>query len=210
MLPLFLLFPNMQATTPWNSAILGGLQDADVVAQFEAALATEWLPDMVVADLLFRGTSHRMTAREFHVRCNRKGPTLTLIRFCPPGGNGDVTVCGGVAFESWSSPPVCSFVACPRAFVFILVSPAVRIARFPVDCKGVMALRCSEELISFGGNLSLRTGPDGRLAGHCDFGWYRNFGGGKLENHMFTGGPHRRDFWFSVAEVEVFSIQRRV
>lgn len=73
-----------------------------------------WLPNRTYS-LLYRGSRDGMTFPEFHRLCDRKGPTLSLVR-CDQDW-----VFGGYACASWDNPARFRFVANPDAFVFSVV-----------------------------------------------------------------------------------------
>ena len=54
---------------------------------------------LLVTSLLYRGSTHGWRQEEFHSRCDKKGPTISLFKI----NMGDCI--GGYTKASWSSPP---------------------------------------------------------------------------------------------------------
>ena len=69
--------------------------------------------------LLMRGSEDGFTAEQFHRLCDRKGPTLTVVR-SEPGMVGKDYICGGYSSVSWQCPPFPTDVPDPKAFLFSL------------------------------------------------------------------------------------------
>lgn len=108
----------------------------DIRAGFLRLLATEWWPHKKF-DLLYSGARDRMTPHAFHKRCNRKGPTLTLIR---SGGY----VFGGYTTANWGDGSG-EFRICVHSFLFAVVAHGGSLAKFPIfpDCA-MKAIRCND------------------------------------------------------------------
>lgn len=91
----------------------------------------EWFPGKPFY-LLYQGSRHGMTARDFHRRCDGKGPTLTLIR-------AKGYTFGGYSGVSWGSPHhrnteghwVNSGTR-DRPFIFSVVGPFGTVTLFPL------------------------------------------------------------------------------
>ena len=62
--------------------------------------------------LIYRATRDGWYFKDFHNKCDKKGPTITLIK--TKGG----TICGGYTKKSWLSPPAGDYQNDSFAFVF--------------------------------------------------------------------------------------------
>ena len=81
------------------------------------SLLSEALPAVRRCRLLFRSSRDGTTAAAFHSRCDRQGPTLTLIK--DTGGK----VFGGYAGVEWGSAANGKWLNDPAAFLFTVVNP---------------------------------------------------------------------------------------
>ena len=64
-------------------------------------------------ELIYRGTRDGMKAKEFHDKCDKKGPTITLYEF-------GSRIFGGYSSISWSSDGI--YHSAPDCFIFTLVN----------------------------------------------------------------------------------------
>ena len=108
----------------FQAELLGGDKPAKRAKPLSEILSTEahrqiisWL-DMGATtklELLCHASYNGWEGEDFHLRCNNKGPTVTVIK-CT-----DDYVFGGVTSATWAS--VNDFVACANAFFFSLHRP---------------------------------------------------------------------------------------
>jgi hypothetical protein len=94
-----------------DSVVLQSLDDAARTESLRK-LTEEWLPHSTMT-LLYRGSRDGMNAKMFHVRCNHKGATLTLIRA------EDGSVFGAYASKAWIRGHGV-YVDDPASFLFTL------------------------------------------------------------------------------------------
>jgi hypothetical protein len=73
-----------------------------------------WLGHPAHMSLIYRGSSQGINPAAFHAKCDKKGPTLTLLK----SEHGKVF--GGFTSVSWRSPSKPTCVKDPRAFIFSL------------------------------------------------------------------------------------------
>jgi BTB/POZ domain-containing protein KCTD9 len=64
--------------------------------------------------MLYRASRDGWTAKDFHSKCDGKGPTLSLFSY----GKNDII--GGFTMAQWSSPSVPEFKKDKSAFIFEL------------------------------------------------------------------------------------------
>ena len=64
---------------------------------------------MISAELLYRGTQHGWKVKDFHLRCDQKGPTLVI------GGTKNGQILGGFTSITWDS---LNSMADPHSFIF--------------------------------------------------------------------------------------------
>ena len=158
-------------------------------------LLREALPAVRRCQLLFRSSRDGASAAAFHHCCDRKGPTLTLIK--DTAGN----VFGGYAAVEWTSPLYGKWLNDRAAFLFTVVNPHAD----PPALFASKAIGCS-----IGWDLS--TGPsfgyDLYVSGAVDDQCCSNIG-----VDYTNGTRHRGDtvltgaFHFTPAEVEVWSLE---
>ena len=67
-------------------------------------------------ELLFRGTRDGMTCKDFHNKCDNKGPTITLIK------NDKGFIFGGYSSISWINDNNDTFHSAPDSFLFTLTN----------------------------------------------------------------------------------------
>jgi hypothetical protein len=121
--------PTQRGNTP--SEILSAEAHRQVLSLLDKGAATK-------LELLYRASNDGLAGRDFHSRCDFKGPTLTVIK-CTDG-----YVFGGFTSTSWASQN--KFVACADAFIFSLHRPGsvgpvklaltARLAKYAIfDCS---------------------------------------------------------------------------
>ena len=204
-----------------DSVILNAI-DATIAARFCNVLTTKWLrktrwlfktTTRSVCGLLFRGSSHGMTPRAFHQRCDQQGPTLTLIR-ADEGGR--VCVFGGYTSEPWHSWG--EFVQCADAFLFSVVGPYCSVVRFPVK-KGwpgeEWAMHCNSAYgPCFGYDLAVMSSSGEATAPFGDASYCVSFGHPSLGAYQDTVGMGPRTFTgttdphgcFTPLDIEVYAV----
>ena len=109
-------------------AVERAIHDAmpDFIADFDSVIMSEseraCLGTLCFADprssLLYRASRDGWEGKNFHSKCDNKGPTLTVIK-CTGG-----YVFGGYANAAWTSNENGSYQASPGSFLFSLVSPS--------------------------------------------------------------------------------------
>lgn len=92
--------------------------------RFLDAVTRSWRLRWSSSVLLYRGSRDGMTPAAFHAACDRKGPTLTLIR-----ADSGFTF-GGYTSTPWDS--VGAYTACPDAFLFCVAGPHCLATKFPL------------------------------------------------------------------------------
>lgn len=80
-----------------------------------------WLPPKYKFNLklLYRGSVDGMTPKDFHSKCDGKGPTITLIK-CRFHGSSQTSIIGGFTDKSWHSNN--SYIASDEAFIFSITT----------------------------------------------------------------------------------------
>ena len=68
---------------------------------------------MISAELLYRGSKNGWNMKDFHMRCDQKGPTLLI------GGTKAGRIIGGFTTVSWHSH---NSMPDPRSFIFFMVN----------------------------------------------------------------------------------------
>ena len=85
-----------------------------VVTTEQKAFLERVIPDTYL-QLLFRASDHKWSAKEFHNRCNNKGPTVTIVK------SSVGRLSGGFAKTSWQSKKE-GYQDDPHAFLFSIDS----------------------------------------------------------------------------------------
>lgn len=182
-----------------DSALMATVPDA-IRASMEDRWG-EWLPDATHTTLLYRGSRDGMTPKAFHVACDGKGPTVTLIRSM-----------NGYTFGAYTAQPwqnCAGYVECEHTFLFSVEGPFCSALKFPllpgqasiaIDCNPGSGPRFGE--IPDLGLLCESELPDGEFDEWCVAGvgrTYEDVAGHGLKT--FTGTR-----LFTPREVEVFSL----
>ncbi|KAL9950669.1 hypothetical protein ACROYT_G043202 [Oculina patagonica] len=95
------------------------LQDSSLIINDEnhhSALIS-WLPPNATCSLLFRASTDGYTAADFHRSCDKKGPTLVVIK------SGEY-IFGGYTSRSWETPVTLKALPDSQSFLFTLVNPS--------------------------------------------------------------------------------------
>lgn len=149
--------------------------------------------------LLYRGSEHKFDVNEFHAKCNKKRPTLTIIK--SEGG----FVFGGYTAVQWNSRHL--FKYDPYAFIFSLVNKENRPIKINVENNHDMAILCSKRYgPAFGykaRELCVFSTKDSLRVGESNLGYYfkhPSFDFDSEEAKTFLAGTHQ----FRVQEIEVF------
>jgi hypothetical protein len=184
---------------------------SDILAEEDHKLLLEgWVaeskPDLdteVTLSLLYRGSRDGFGAADFHLKCDDKGATVTIVKSTE--GN----IFGGYSDQSWKSDNFYIDKSSSRAFLFSIVNPA-----------GLAPMK-----------LPL-TGERNGNAVWCHPSWGPVFGGGRdlyIHDNWNTGknsysrlgssytlppGQDKKTFlagseYFLVAEIEVFAVQQQ-
>ena len=94
---------------------------------FYQSLKTK-LPNIKNLQLLFKGSDHDFSAKQFHSLCDNKGPTITIIE--SEYGN----IFGGYTSKSWNTN--FTFVKDENAFVFLIKSDDESLLnKCPIICE---------------------------------------------------------------------------
>ncbi len=148
--------------------------------------------------MLYRGSDHGWNFKDFHSRCDNKGPTISLFKI----KDGDVI--GGYSTAQWYSVSPGKFVGDSDAMLFNLSCQR----HFPNYGTG-KEIECSTYQGPCYGGGELRAWPPFDGQGKCDSlaGWstYRiPKEGGK--NALIN----KEDLSFTITELEVWSIKEEV
>ena len=159
------------------------------------SLLSEALPAVRRCRLLFCSSRDGATAAAFHSRCDRKGPTLTLIK--DTGGN----VFGGYAAVEWGSAADCKWLNDPAAFLFTVVNPhADPPALFASETNGYSIYRHSSYGPRFGWDLRVSGAFDGLCYSYIGRSYHN---GTRHRGHTVLTGA----VCFTPAEVEVWGME---
>ena len=116
----------------WHSAILAEIEPA-IASRFGTMLERDWLPGKYLKRIYW-GHKDGMHAGAFHERCDKMGPTLTLLR--TRGKDGRAFVFGGFTTASFTDEPRgngdYAHYACTDAFLFSVVGPRTALAKYPI------------------------------------------------------------------------------
>ncbi len=63
-------------------------------------------------ELLYRGSTHGFAAKDFHARCDNKGPNISIIK------SEHGLIFGGYTSLDWQSPSECKYSSDNEAFIF--------------------------------------------------------------------------------------------
>ena len=167
-------------------------------------------------DMLYRGSADGFTAEAFHRRCDKKGPTLTLVR----SDNGNIF--GGYSTVAWGSKD--AFRAAPGSFLLTLRNTyGTEPSTFSLLEPGCPSAIYDHYTFgpTFGGGCDLCLWPPFNTGRKC----YSNIGAesgsgngssiGKRGSYrdvigkgssVFTGDSSDTKTYFDVAEIEVYSL----
>jgi len=109
----------------------------------------DWLPpnQNFNPKLLYRGSRDGMSPQDFHLKCDGKGPTITLIK-CYYGKQNQEAVIGGFIDQSWHKDKNGSYIFSNKSFIFSLTSQQ----KFPIRHPFYAAYGFSEYGPTFGGH----------------------------------------------------------
>ena len=150
-------------------------------------------------ELLYRGTRDGMTSKDFHNKCDNKGPTITLFE------NEKGNIFGGYASLSWASDN--KWKTANDCFLFTLTNIYnTEPTKFPSKKIG------NEVYHDLNNGPVFGWGPD--IASYSDFineDFYSTFpqkykdilGKG---NSIFTGDPNKKTDKFKIKEIEVLKL----
>lgn len=145
--------------------------------------------------LIYKGTRDGFASSDFHRRCDKKGPTLTLIR--STGGY----LFGGYTSVSWESSEEFRWISDPDAFLFMLTNPyKTPPTKYRVNGDGKNAIGCKSTMGPTFGKWDLcvysNSHDNGRSTVLFPTDYIDTTGKGRL---TFTGSHY-----FTVAEIEVY------
>ena len=144
--------------------------------------------------LLFRSSRDGASAASFHSHCDRKGPTLTLIK--DTAGN----VFGGYTAVQWRSAAGGTWINDPAAFLFTVANPhADPPALFASKANGY-SIWCHSSCGPAFGGLRVSGAFDGRC---CSFIGYAYVNTTRHKGDTVLTGA----FHFTPAEVEVWGME---
>jgi len=182
--------PAKRAKPP--SEILSAEAHRQIISWLDTGVATK-------LELLYRASYDGWKSKDFHLRCDNKGPTVTVIK-CTDG-----CVFGGFTSTAWGSEY--GFRACADAFIFSLHRPG---GVGPVKLA-VRAERAQEAIKHFGlmgpnfgtGDIRVESGTNSDTQGSTNIQSYALPPGHAPVDALtfFTGAKK-----FRAAEVEVFRI----
>ena len=159
------------------------------------SLLSEALPAVRRCRLLFCSSRDGTTAAAFHRHCDRKGPTLTLIK------DTDGNVFGGYAGVEWGGGANWTCLNDPAAFLFTVLNPhADPPALFPSKTNKGSIYRHSSYGPVFGWDLRVSGAFDGGCYSHIG----RNYVNATRHSYdtVLTGAV-----CFTPAEVEVWGME---
>lgn len=157
-------------------------------------LIKQWLTEAgantPVLEPIYRGSRDGFTAKDFHKKCDNKGPTVVLIQ----GGSGEVF--GGYSPVSWTSNGASPYLPTDKSFLFSLDTEE----KLPVKDEEYAVYSHSSCGPCWGSECDLVIGD------HC------NEGGNYSEpGYSYEGLIGRAHFAFDkefiVKEIEVFALQ---
>jgi len=145
--------------------------------------------------LLFRSSRDGATAASFHSHCDRKGPTLTLIR------DVDNNVFGGYTAVQWGSAANGKWLNDPAAFLFTVANPrAAPPALFSSKANGYSICCSYLHGPSFGYDLYVTGAFDDQCCSYIGYGYVNTTRHSRFA--VLTGA------WrFTPAEVEVWGME---
>ena len=176
-----------------DSAVLSAVPSP--ILDVFTSLLSEALPAVRRCRLLFRSSRDGTTAAAFHRHCDRKGPTLTLIK------DTDGNVFGGYAGVEWGGGANWTCLNDPAAFLFTVVNPhADQPALFPSKANG-RSIRCDSSAgPDFGNDMYVTGAFDGGCYSHIGRSYHN--GTRHSSTKVLTGA------WrFTPAEVEVWGME---
>jgi len=96
--------------------------ESQIVKEEDFKLIKSWLPQQYKCDLelLYRSSTDGKTAQNFHNKCDKKGPTLVLIK-CKFHGASHSSIIGGFTDQSWDINKN-QHVTSTQSFIFSITS----------------------------------------------------------------------------------------
>ncbi|KAL9954732.1 hypothetical protein ACROYT_G042305 [Oculina patagonica] len=147
--------------------------------------------------LLFRASRDGFAARNFHTKCDNKGPTVTIVK----SGN---NIFGGFTDVSWASDRI-TWITCTQAFLFSIINPqGLRPTKMPISKYKLKGFFCDSSLgPTFGGNRDLQVisrNENKSLSGYSHLGFSFDVPPG--QQATFLAGAKT----FTVTDYEVFGL----
>eukprot|EP01114_Cavostelium_apophysatum_P015092 TRINITY_DN4046_c0_g1_i1.p1 TRINITY_DN4046_c0_g1~~TRINITY_DN4046_c0_g1_i1.p1 ORF type:complete len:340 (-),score=67.20 TRINITY_DN4046_c0_g1_i1:60-974(-) len=174
-----------------NSAIL----NEDQMKQLN-----EWIaqPEAATWELLYRATRDGFEAAKFHMHCNNKGPTITIIKSV---GN---FIFGGYTPTPWSSQARYNIDTTSSSFLFTLTNPRNIVAKFPLVKSATATFDSPNYGPTFGGGYDLHVCDCSDIYTNSYFGLPNSYADDLgYGEHTFTGSKN-----FQTSEIEVYSVKK--
>ena len=150
-------------------------------------------------ELIYRGSRDGSLGKNFHEKCDNKGPTITLYK------NNNGFIFGGYASISWTSDG--NYHAAPDCFIFTLTNiHNTEPTKFPTKDKDQGTQHSSSKGTSFGDGCDINISSDFLNSdSNTDFPCrYKDIiGKGKS---VFTSDPNNSNSSYRLKEIEVFKI----
>jgi hypothetical protein len=180
--------------TPFKSNILNKKQEFDLVNLCEFSRNDKW-------ELLYRGSENGFGSSAFHLRCDGKTNTLTIIKTME-----NENVFGGFASAAWNSSG--QYISDPNAFIFSLVNKYNEPIKMKVDPGNIQYSLCGAASYGpfFGGghDFAIFNNADSNKDSYSNLGFsykHPNYSTGSIEAKEFLAGS----FNFQLREIEVYS-----
>jgi len=159
------------------------------------AKIAEWLPQRRFS-LLYKATRDGFDGKDFHSKCDNKGPTITIIQ--SKGGY----LFGGFTSQSWEGNNV--YKADPTSFIFTLTNPhSLPPTQYPIKPDKIQkAIQCyhSHCAVFGGSDIRINSASHQNTSSCTKFPYTFTNTTGK-GNTTFTGAEY-----FTTAEVEVYVV----
>ena len=151
-------------------------------------------------ELLYRGSRDGSTSKEFHDRCDNKGPTICLYK------NDKDYIFGGYASISWNNNGGCHSAG--DSFIFTLTNiHGIEPTKFPNEDKNRSVYHNSNYGPCFGSNdIDIRSDYK-KSVSYSSFPYYYEDILNKGKS-IFTGNLDNNKIEFNIKEIEVFQLYK--
>ena len=175
--------------------------DSTILSKHQSSQIESWLSeDGVLGDLklLYRGSRDGWKASDFHVKCDNKGATITVIR------SSDGFIFGGFADKSWTSSDI--YCESDKAFLFSLKSPSNTVGPTKICIKQNMCSKAMCYISSYGPifgsghDFLIYSDANNNSDSYSNLGDTYEIPPGQTDTFL-VGSMH-----FKVSEIEVFQI----